>query len=669
MAVLQVSLADAVAEVEAGTITDAKTIIGLLLTERRLQRADRCACAWRRHRRCRRWRCRCRPRSSSRGWPSSGAGRPTRWPPTGATSTATPRGWRPRAAASTTVTEPDVERYVAHLRAEGRAPASVARALVAVRTLHRFLADEGARRRRPGRRRGPATRARRPAQAARRGRGDVAARRRRRRRARAPPRPGHPRAALRHRHAHLRAVRAVARRPRRRRRPGARLRQGRQGAHRAARAPAARRAGRLARPERPGARSCPTRWARRDDAEAVFLNQRGGRLSRQGAWAIVRAYGDRVGLATRLSPHVLRHSCATHMLDHGADIRVVQELLGHASISTTQVYTKVSTERLRAVYDAAHPRAQRPHGRRLPSGPIGSQRGADSQAAAPRSPRAALPRLAVAAAAVAGRRGVGAVAPAGRRSSRSGRRWPSPTAATPSRWPAGSWPSWGPTRPAPVVAAALLHDCGKNERRPRHRRAGGGHAVDRVRGPGPGGAGRRAGGALLPPRADRRGHAGRRRQRSGHGRAGGRPPRRPAGGAWPPCAPPTTPSDPRPTRHPPGHAPSRALDAACTLARTGCARNGRGGRRATGLVGGRARGSRRKCVRERARRGDGGVLSPARGGRARAGPAPASWPPPPGPCRRRPPAAGPPRPGRRSARRSAPAAAAAPRRRRRRRPP
>jgi integrase/recombinase XerD len=105
------------------------------------------------------------------------------------------------------------------------------------------------------------------------------------------------------------------------------------------------------------------RSAARDDADAVFLNQRGGRLSRQGAWAIVRAYGERVGLGDRLSPHVLRHSCATHLLDHGADIRVVQELLGHASISTTQVYTKVSTERLRAVYDAAHPRARRPGGR------------------------------------------------------------------------------------------------------------------------------------------------------------------------------------------------------------------------------------------------------------------------------------------------------------------
>lgn len=104
-------------------------------------------------------------------------------------------------------------------------------------------------------------------------------------------------------------------------------------------------------------RMAPRRWARRGDAEAVFLNARGGRLTRQGAWGIVRRYGDRVGLGDRLSPHVLRHSCATHMLDHGADIRVVQELLGHASIATTQVYTRVSAERLRQVYDQAHPRS------------------------------------------------------------------------------------------------------------------------------------------------------------------------------------------------------------------------------------------------------------------------------------------------------------------------
>lgn len=94
------------------------------------------------------------------------------------------------------------------------------------------------------------------------------------------------------------------------------------------------------------------------DGEAVFLNARGGRLSRQSCWKIVRTAGNAAGLGDRLSPHVLRHSCATHMLDHGADIRVVQELLGHASLTTTQVYTKVSPQRLRAVYDAAHPRAR-----------------------------------------------------------------------------------------------------------------------------------------------------------------------------------------------------------------------------------------------------------------------------------------------------------------------
>lgn len=92
--------------------------------------------------------------------------------------------------------------------------------------------------------------------------------------------------------------------------------------------------------------------------DPVILNARGGRLTRQGAWKIVTAAGERVGLGGRLSPHVLRHSCATHMLEHGADIRVVQELLGHASLSTTQVYTKVSPERLRAVYELAHPRAR-----------------------------------------------------------------------------------------------------------------------------------------------------------------------------------------------------------------------------------------------------------------------------------------------------------------------
>lgn len=105
------------------------------------------------------------------------------------------------------------------------------------------------------------------------------------------------------------------------------------------------------------ARLVPDRWRRRGDAEAVFLNQRGGRLTRQGGWLVIKKYGERAGIADRLSPHVLRHSCATHLLDHGADLRVVQEMLGHASISTTQVYTKVSQERLWEVYRAAHPRA------------------------------------------------------------------------------------------------------------------------------------------------------------------------------------------------------------------------------------------------------------------------------------------------------------------------
>jgi integrase/recombinase XerD len=102
----------------------------------------------------------------------------------------------------------------------------------------------------------------------------------------------------------------------------------------------------------------PAIWKTRDDQMAIFLNTRGARLSRQAAWAVVRKYGEATGLADRLSPHVLRHSCATHLLDHGADLRIVQEMLGHASISTTQVYTKVSQERLWAVYRQAHPRAE-----------------------------------------------------------------------------------------------------------------------------------------------------------------------------------------------------------------------------------------------------------------------------------------------------------------------
>jgi integrase/recombinase XerD len=92
---------------------------------------------------------------------------------------------------------------------------------------------------------------------------------------------------------------------------------------------------------------------------AVFLNARGGRLTRQGAWGVLHAAAGRAGLnpGAEVSPHTLRHSFATHMLDGGADIRVVQELLGHASVTTTQVYTLITVDRLREVYASSHPRA------------------------------------------------------------------------------------------------------------------------------------------------------------------------------------------------------------------------------------------------------------------------------------------------------------------------
>jgi integrase/recombinase XerD len=91
---------------------------------------------------------------------------------------------------------------------------------------------------------------------------------------------------------------------------------------------------------------------------ALFLNQRGGRLTRQGAWAAIHAAAERARLGDKVSPHTLRHSFATHLLDGGADVRVVQELLGHASVTTTQIYTMVTVQRLREVYAEAHPRAR-----------------------------------------------------------------------------------------------------------------------------------------------------------------------------------------------------------------------------------------------------------------------------------------------------------------------
>lgn len=263
------------------------------------------------------------------------------------------------------VTSAGVEDYVAHLRAQGRAPSSVARALVAVRSLHRFLAQEG------HLSLDPALGVESP---------------------RVPQ--GLPKALTEEEVTSLISAvvghEPIARRDRAMLEVlyGTGLRISElvtlslpdvdleQGALRALGKGSRERVVPLAGMAKeameawlaPSGREAlvPERWARRDDASAVFLNARGGRLSRQGAWRIVRGHGDRVGLGARLTPHVLRHSCATHMLDHGADIRVVQELLGHASVSTTQVYTLVSTERLRQAYERAHPRAASRHGRRSP---------------------------------------------------------------------------------------------------------------------------------------------------------------------------------------------------------------------------------------------------------------------------------------------------------------
>ena len=92
--------------------------------------------------------------------------------------------------------------------------------------------------------------------------------------------------------------------------------------------------------------------------KALFLNQRGGRLTRQSAWSVVANRAERAGLAEVVTPHSMRHSFATHLLDGGADIRVVQELLGHASVTTTQIYTLITIDRLRESYASAHPRSK-----------------------------------------------------------------------------------------------------------------------------------------------------------------------------------------------------------------------------------------------------------------------------------------------------------------------
>jgi integrase/recombinase XerC len=100
----------------------------------------------------------------------------------------------------------------------------------------------------------------------------------------------------------------------------------------------------------------------RGATEVLFLNHRGGRLSTRGVQLLIKKHCQRTGLPARTSPHTMRHAFATHLLDNGADLRAIQELLGHQQLSTTQKYTHVSTDRMLEVYDKAHPRARRPEG-------------------------------------------------------------------------------------------------------------------------------------------------------------------------------------------------------------------------------------------------------------------------------------------------------------------
>jgi integrase/recombinase XerD len=105
-------------------------------------------------------------------------------------------------------------------------------------------------------------------------------------------------------------------------------------------------------------RARPLLSARGRATPALFLGVRGNRLSRQNAWLVIRARAEQSGLGLAISPHTFRHSFATHLLEGGADVRVVQELLGHASVATTQIYTLVTADTLRDMYTSAHPRAR-----------------------------------------------------------------------------------------------------------------------------------------------------------------------------------------------------------------------------------------------------------------------------------------------------------------------
>ena len=167
--------------------------------------------------------------------------------------------------------------------------------------------------------------------------------------ARRAARPGDPRAALRRGAPGLGADRARRRRPGSRDGGGPGARQGEQGARGAHRSDGAR-GGRCV-PDAAGAR----RWPAARSRAAMFLNTRGGRLTRQSCARLLEAHARAAGIRRRVTPHDLRHSFATHLLEGGADVRVVQELLGHASVATTQIYTLVTTEHLRSAYDVGPP--------------------------------------------------------------------------------------------------------------------------------------------------------------------------------------------------------------------------------------------------------------------------------------------------------------------------